>query len=448
MKIKLPFLRLLILLPTIALSACTGIGPYQVDLLPTPDVYAKKIVNPFPTEDIIKASPYQGILYVTDRLPSDTKHDEIYYRNKRGGFLRLGVGAVEIDSQKWFVKKDTRWDELVKISTTKERKQNYPLQVKGLKEIGILDRSGNVFKSIPKSIKNPRLPAQKFAKLINKKLAMSRKKDVFIYVHGYNTIFEDPLLIGSELWHYIGYDGVFIAYAWPATPRGLAYLADMDTARLTSRNLRFFLEYLSEETDVENIHIIGYSMGTRVVSFALEDIALMYKGQKSSKIRKKVKIGNVILIGSDLEIAVFGGYLLDGILNTTKSLTVYTSNNDSVMSASSWLFERPRVGESWIDRKVPKSLKDYLQKNKKLRFIDVSLAKNADIGKGHYYFIESPWVSSDVLLTLGYDLSPQQRGLVLNKKTNMWYFSKDYPKRVAAELRKIDPKILNAKTGK
>ena len=448
MKVKLSFIRLLIVLPAIALSACTGITPYQVDLLPTPDVYAKKLINPFPSEELRKAAPYKGILYVTDRQPSDKEYDEIYYRNKRGNFLRLGIGAVEIDKQKWFVNKDAAWEELVKISTTKKRKQSYPLQVKGLKEIGILDRSGNVFKSIPKSIKNPRLPAQKFAKLINKKLAMSRKKDVFIYVHGYNTIFEDPLLIGTELWHYMGYDGVFIAYAWPATPRGLAYLADMDTARVTSRNLRFFLEYLSEETDVENIHIIGYSMGTRVVSYALEDIALMYTGQKSSKIRKKVKVGNVMLIGSDVEIAVFGGYLLDGILNTTKSLTIYTSNNDSAMNASSWLFERPRVGESWIDRKVSKSLKDYLYQNKKLRFIDVSLAEDADIGNGHHYFIESPWVSSDVLLTLGYDLSPQQRGLALDKKTNMWYFSKDYPQRVAAELRKIDPKILNAKTGK
>lgn len=448
MKIKFPLLRFLILLPAVVLSACTGIVPYQIDLLPTPDVYAKKLVNPFPSEDMIKAAPYKGILYVTDRLPSTKKHDEIFYRNKRGGFLRLGVGAVEIDRQKWFVNKETEWDELVKISTTKERKQNYPLQVKGLKEIGILDRSGNVFNSLPKDIKNPRLPAQEYAKLINKKLALSRKKDVFIYVHGYNTIFEDPLLVAAELWHYIGYDGVFIAYAWPATPRGLAYLADMDTAKVTSRNLRFFLEYLSEETNVENIHIIGYSMGTRIVSYALEDLALMYKGQKSSKIREKVKIGNVMLIGSDLEIAIFGGYLLDGILNTTKSLTVYASNNDSAMSASSWLFERPRLGESWIDREIPKSLKDYLQQNKKLRFIDVTLAENADLGNGHHYFIESPWVSSDVLLTLGYDLSPQQRGLVLDKKTNMWHFSKDYQKRVAAELRKIDPKILNEKTRK
>ena len=82
------------------------------------------------------------------------------------------------------------------------------------------------------------------------------------------------------------------------------------------------------------------------------------------------------------------------------------------------------------------------------RVVGVWEAEQAGSGKGHDYFRNSPWVSSDVLLTLGYNLSPQQRGLALDKKTNMWYFSKDYPKRVVAELRKIDPKILNAKTGK
>ena len=95
-KVKSSFVRILILLPAIALSACTGIVPYQIDLLPTPDVYAKKLVNPFPAEDVTKASPYRGILYVTDRLPSTKKHDEIYItyytHNKRAGAFYRNFG--------------------------------------------------------------------------------------------------------------------------------------------------------------------------------------------------------------------------------------------------------------------------------------------------------------------------------------------------------------------
>jgi len=448
MRIHMSLKHVYILLPMILISACSSIVPYQIDLLPAPDVFVKKLVNPFPDADIIQTAPYRGILYATDRLPSDKEHDEIYYQNKRGGLIRLGVADVEIDKQKLILKKEVSWDELVKISSTKYRTQSYPLQVKGLKEIGVLDRSYNKFVKPDSNNADPHLPAKQYAELINKKLKMSRKKDIYIYVHGYNTIFEDPLLIGAELWHYMGYDGVFIAYAWPATPRGFAYLADMDTARVSSRNLRFFLEYLSEETNVENIHIIGYSMGTRVVSYALQDIALINNGKKYSQIKKKVKVGNVMLIGSDLEHGVFGGYLLDGILNTSKTFTIYTSDTDSAMSASNWLFERNRLGESWVEKQVPKVFSDYLKDNRKLRFIDVTQAENADSGNGHHYFIESPWVSSDVLLTLNYDLSPKQRGLVLNKKTNMWYFSKDYLARVESELKKIDPKILNPKITK
>jgi esterase/lipase superfamily enzyme len=447
MNINVSSFRLLILLHIILLSACSSITTYQIDLLPAPEVFVKKLVDPFPTKDIIETRPYKGILYATDRLPSDKKHDEIYYRNKRGNILRLGLGDVEIDKLVWAVNKDVAWDELVKISFQKFRNKTYPLQVKELTEYGVLDRSYNFFNKPELSKTEFKKPGKIYAELINKKFEMSRKKDIYIYVHGYNTIFEDPLLIGAELWHYMGYDGVFIAYAWPATPRGFAYLADMDTARVTSRNLRFFLEYLSEETNVENIHIIGYSMGTRVVTYALQDIALIHKGQQYSKIQKKVKIGNVILIGSDLENGVFAGYLLDGILNTTKTFTIYTSGTDSAMGASNWLFERSRLGESWDDEKFPKIFSDYLYQNKKLRFIDVTQAENADTGNGHHYFIESPWVSSDLLLTLNFDLTPKQRGLVLNKKTNMWSFSKDYLQRVETELMKIDPKILKAKIG-
>ncbi len=278
--------------------------------------------------------------------------------------------------------------------------------------------------------------------LINKKLAMSRKKDIYIYVHGYNTVFEDPLLVAAELWHYMGYDGVFIAYSWPATPRGLAYLADMDTARLTSRNLRILLEFLSDETSAENIHLIGYSMGARVVTYAIKDSALIYKGQPHERIRKKLHIGEVILLGSDLDRGVFAGYLLDGLLNVPDNLNVYMSGSDSVLGASNWLFERNRLGENWTGGKPPQPVVDYLIKNPNLRFIDVTKAESAGSGNGHSYFTGSPWVSGDILLTLMFGLSPKQRGLVKDEY-NMWKFEDYYQSNLRRALEMLDPKLLD-----
>ena len=94
-------------------------------------------------------------------------------------------------------------------------------------------------------------------------------------MHGYKVVFENPLLVAAELWHFLGYDGVFIAYAWPSTPKKLAYFSDLETTSLSAYNLRIFLEYLARETDAENIHIIGYSAGTRLVINALNQLALI-----------------------------------------------------------------------------------------------------------------------------------------------------------------------------
>lgn len=151
----------------------------------------------------------------------EEKEDDTYYRNERGTLLRLGVGKIEIDRRKFLKKERPSWEEIKAMSLKKVRDYTYPLQIKDIEEFGILDRSFNMFRNMNVAAGKTDKPGKKFAGLVNQKLAMSTKKDIYIYVHGYNTVFEDPLLVAAELWHYMGYEGVFIAYSWPATPRGL-----------------------------------------------------------------------------------------------------------------------------------------------------------------------------------------------------------------------------------
>jgi len=49
----------------------------------------------------------------------------------------------------------------------------------------------------------------------------------------------------------MGYNGAFIAYAWPSTPSMFAYINDSDTSGGYARNLRLLLEAIAEQTDVE-----------------------------------------------------------------------------------------------------------------------------------------------------------------------------------------------------
>ena len=387
------------------LAACAGNKPYMIELMPSPDVYDDGAIDPFRDTGSVNVLPYNRILYATDRLPADVSDKNLFYRNERGGVLRLGVARVKI------ARANITWEEARRISLAKNRSEKYPIQVAGIDEYGILDRSATSI-AIPEQLgEDPHAAARAFADAINNKLENSKRKDIYVYTHGYKVIFDNPVLVANELWHFLGYDGVFIAYAWPSTPSRWAYLRDIETAVGYARNLRIFLEYLSEETDAERIHVLGYSAGTQLVVRTLEQMALMNHERNAEQIHADLKIDHVILIGSDMDREVFGTYLADGLLKVPQHLSIYIAEKDKALSLSRFLTRRERLGEMWSKQMDP-AVADYLYQNEAdISIINVTEASGATAGNGHGYFRRSPWASSDILITLAYGLSPGNAAL-------------------------------------
>lgn len=425
-----------------SLTACAGKPLNQIFLMPAPDIYDAGAIDPFTDSNPIEAIPYEGILYATDRKPSNGEVKEAFYLNQRGLVLRLGSGKIELGDE------TLSWEEAREISLLKNRPGNYPLKVSDIRELGILADSYSVFNR-PAGLGAEALePGKRFAEKINQKLALSKRKDIYIYVHGYKVVFENPLLVAAELWHFLGYDGVFIAYAWPSTPKNLAYFSDLETASMSSFNLRTLLEYLARDTDVENIHIIGYSAGTRVVINALGQLALKYKTKSKNDFRKKLRIGHVILVASDFDRQLFGSLINAGILNVPKDTTVYLSELDSALSLSRWVFRRERLGQMWKDRKLPEGLAELLWQTDDLVLIDVTDVEKAATGNGHAYFRQSPWVSSDILSTLMYNITPKERGLYHSKEWPIWQFPSDYISKLTEKLVERNPALAPLKEQK
>ena len=417
------------------LTACAGDQPYVVDLMPSPDVFDDGVIDPFATTGSIINLPYGGILYATDRLPADGSDESLFYRNERGYYLRLGLAQVEL------VGEPMSWEEARRISLAKNRSKKYPIRVSAVEEYGILDRSAISLIPPEELGADPHAAARLFADTVNAKLANSIRKDIYIYTHGYKVIFEDPILVANELWHFLGYDGVFIAYAWPSTPSRWAYLRDIDTAVGFARNLRIFLEFLADETHVERIHVLGYSAGTRLVARIFEQMALMNHGRSADQIRANLKIGQVILVGSDMDREVLGAYLADGLLKVPQHLSIYISAKDQALSISRFLTQRERLGEVWAEGMDPADA-EYLHQNEAdISVINVTEARQAAAGNGHGYFRSSPWASSDILATLAYGLSPAQRGLIRDPDSPVWLFPADYIERLRAAIIKADPDI-------
>ena len=432
---RLLLVRLLALALFFSLTACAGKPLNQISLMPAPDVYNSGAIDPFTDTYPIDQIPYQGILYATDRKPAEEDDEKNIYLNERGFLLRLGVGKILLGD------KDMTWEEARQISLLKNRSQNYPIKISGVEEFGILDRSKFIGLTPEKLDSEARMPAKRFADQVNAKLAVSQRKDIFLYVHGYKVVFENPLLVATELWHFLGYDGVFIAFAWPSTPKKLAYFSDLETAALSAHNFRILLEYLVEETDVERIHIIGYSAGTRVVIKGLMQMALNGECRSKGNFHEISRLGHVILVGSDFDRQLFGAYAADGLLNVAKDFSIYLSDTDKALNISRWFFKQERLGQMWKDHKIPPLVADYLRKTDNLIAIDVTDAEDSATGNGHAYFRQSPWVSSDILTTLMYDLGPAKRGLQFTEEWPIWTFPPDYITNLADKLIKLNPDL-------
>lgn len=419
----------------LSLSACAKPQPNQINLMPAPDVYDAGAINPFTDTSPIDLIPYKGILYATDREPATDGNPKHFYQNKRGFVLRLGIGKAALG------KTDVTWEEARRISLLKNRPDSYPIKITEAQELGILDRSYTVFTTPGELGAEDHKPAERFAEKINKKLSLSTRKDIYIYVHGYKVVFANPLLVATELWHFLGYDGVFIAYAWPSTPKRLAYASDLETAALSSHNLSILLEYLAEETEAENIHIVGYSAGTRVVINGLMQLVCSGSEEKAQELQERFRIGHVILAGSDFDRQLFGAYVANGLLKVARSFTVYLSETDKALGVSKWVFRRERLGQMWEDRNLSSQVTAFLRRTPNFHLIDISDAEDSDAGNGHAYFRQSPWVSSDILTTLMYDLSPDKRGLERTDEWPIWSFPADYIANLKTKLITLNPAL-------
>lgn len=418
----------LIALLALALAGCASGPTDRIDLMPAPEAFDNGAINPLPENDPIKDLPYGGVLYATDRAPAAPGGAEPYYSSERGLMLRLGAAQLEVGDT------NITWEEARRISLLKNRPSSYPIKVSGVSEFGVLASTVNPLIDPRDVPADPAGAARKFADAIDAKLKTSRIKDVFIYVHGYKVAFENPALVASEFWHFLGYQGVFIAYSWPATPKATAYLGDIDTAAGMARNLRELVTFIENDTQAEHVHIIGYSAGTRLVSRALEQMALINRDAPAGAPRRGRKLANVILVGSDVDRAVFGAYLADDIIQVSQHLTIYGSSADKALRMSRLLTGHTRLGMMWGEGEMPASVKAYFDASEaRLSFIDVAGASNSTSENGHAYFRASPWVSSDILMTLAYRLQPAERGLV-RADTGVWTFPTDYVARMTRAL--------------
>ncbi len=122
-------------------------------------------------------------------------------------------------------------------------------------------------------------------------------KELFVYIHGFNVDFSYAMRKTAQLMFDMDYPGLSLAYSWPARavklPLPQDFRDDVLRAEASIAMLEEFLNKLRAEYPDRKINVIAHSLGTRVLSRVLLNIA---KNLDAKQIAEGAKVfGQVIL---------------------------------------------------------------------------------------------------------------------------------------------------------
>ena len=329
----------LVLIATLLLAACAE----PRELMPTPNLYTDQKATLFEALPQEYASPFVELIYATDRAPETDEAGNLRYGFNRSNSLAIGTTVVNLGE-------DSTWDDLVEASRTHTRFGNFELELHAINEFARLPPTPIPYEVVEgKVVENAAVVAEIDASVarlqaeVDRRLALTPRKDVFIYVHGYHNTFEDAAFALAELWHFFGREGLPIVYTWPAGHPGIfGYTYDRESSEFTVFHLKQVIQWLAEQPGIENIHVIAHSRGTDVAVSALRELVIWARGAGISA-REHFKIENFVMAAPDLDLQVISQRIgAERLALGVDQATLYSSPNDEAIGIAEWLFASPR----------------------------------------------------------------------------------------------------------
>lgn len=155
------------------------------------------------------------------------------------------------------------------------------------------------------------------------------ERQVFVFVHGFNTPFSDGLYLNAQILNDFGVRTAAVHYAWPSAGQFPAYLYDRDSAQYARDGLAETLEAIADSPAV-SITILAHSMGSLVTMEALRQLSLEGRTEVLGK------IDPVILASPDIDFDVFLNQL-DSLDPPPGHMTVLVSDRDQALILSDTL---------------------------------------------------------------------------------------------------------------
>jgi esterase/lipase superfamily enzyme len=166
------------------------------------------------------------------------------------------------------------------------------------------------------------------------------QRDILLFVHGYNTFFDEAVYRLAQFTNDSRYPGVPVLFSLASRGSFWDYLYDRDSASAARDALEAMLWELAADPHVGRINILAHSIGNLVVMEALRQAAI--RGDATFR----GKIGEIVMAAPDIDVDVFRTQL-DALGGRMPGPTVlFVSDDDGALGiVNSLAGNQPRLGE-------------------------------------------------------------------------------------------------------
>lgn len=175
----------------------------------------------------------------------------------------------------------------------------------------------------------------RFIQRVRDDLARTKSRDILVFVHGYNSSFEDAAVRLAQIVADMGFDGTAVLFSWPSAGALSGYIRDQQTARNAGWHLLHLLRDRLPLAEPDRIHVIAHSMGSEVLSKAM---SLVQRGDSLPR------LGQVVFAAPDVDARIFAREILPVLQQRSAGVTLYASSEDEALRASRVLNGVLRLG--------------------------------------------------------------------------------------------------------
>lgn len=259
-----------------------------------------------------------------------------------------------------------------------------------------------------------------FFDLVRQRVADSPRRDLFLFVHGYNVSFDDAARRTAQMAFDLEFDGAPIFFSWPSQGQLVKYTVDENNVAWSVPHLKEFLLEVVRRSEAKSVNLIAHSMGNRALASALRELEFELR-------QESALFNEVVLAAPDIDAEVFKRDVAPALQRIARHSTLYASSNDQALLASKVVHGYPRAGDSG----------DGLVLVDGVETVDVSRIDLSLLG--HSYYGSSEPILDDLSQLLAESRRPEQRPWLRAAERDgrrYWVFREDAAAGRASGLRR------------